>query len=193
MIGFATASQAQITGSAHDFTTSGWAGGEICIVCHTPHNADMTVPDAPLWNHEVTTSTFLVYSSVTLDAGALGQPTGVSKLCLSCHDGSVALDSFGGVTGTTFIVAPDLVGTDLRDDHPISFTYDDTLAGSDGGLHPPSSTNVPALGGTIAAEMLFGSSMECGSCHDVHNADSNPSLLRVTNAGSALCLTCHNK
>jgi hypothetical protein len=108
----------------------------------------------------------------------MGQPSGVSKLCLSCHDGTVAEDSFGGQVGTTFMSGSALVGTDLSNDHPISFTYDDTLAGNDGGLYPPSTTN-SGLGGTIAADMLFGGSMECGSCHDVHNADGNASTSRV--------------
>ena len=192
MIGLAPASQAQITGSLHDFSAQGWSGGEICIVCHTPHNADTTVADAPLWNHEVTVAPFTLYSSLTLDAGPMGQPTGVSKLCLSCHDGTVAEDSFGGLVGTTFMAGPALVGTDLSNDHPISFTYDDALASTDGGLHAPS-TQASGLGGTIDADLLFGGSMECGSCHDVHNADGNPSLLRVANVGSALCLTCHDK
>lgn len=33
--------------------------------------------------------------------------------------------------------------------------------------------------------------IECGSCHDPHSA--NPLFLRVTNQGSKLCLTCHDK
>jgi predicted CXXCH cytochrome family protein len=192
MIGFAAVSQAQITGSLHDFSGLGWSGGEICIVCHTPHNADTTVPDAPLWNHEVTVAVYTLYTSATLDAGPMAQPSGVSKLCLSCHDGTVAEDSFGGAVGTTFVSGSALVGTDLSNDHPISFTYDDTLAGNDGGLFPPSSTGT-ALGGTIDGDLLFAGLMECGSCHDVHNADGNPSLLRIDNAGSTLCLTCHDK
>ncbi len=183
-----------ISGSAHDFSGDVWnTSGELCIVCHTPHNADATVADAPLWNHEVTTATFTVYSGPgTLDA-TVGQPSGVSKLCLSCHDGTVAVDNFGGTTtGTSFVGGADLVGIDLSNDHPISLTYDAALATTDGGLNNPTSTN-SGLGGTITADLLFSNSLECGSCHDVHDTAGNSKLLRLDNAGSALCSTCHNK
>ena len=75
----------------------------------------------------------------------VGQPSGASKLCLSCHDGVTALDSFAGATGTTLIGtigtgAGDLT-TDLSSSHPISFTYDDALATTDGSLHPPTTTS----------------------------------------------------
>ena len=55
--------------------------------CALPiYNAE-NVPDAPLWNHEVTQAVYTTYTSPTLDAGNppgnLDQPGGVSKLCLS--------------------------------------------------------------------------------------------------------------
>ncbi len=183
----------QITGSAHDFSGDAWnTTGQICIVCHTPHNADLTVATAPLWNHEVTAvAAYTLYSSATLDA-TVGQPGNESKLCLSCHDGTVALENFGGTTtGTNFITGSTLVGTDISDDHPISFVYDAALATTDGGLHDPTTTN-SGLGGTISSDMLFASRMECASCHDVHD-NINGMFLRINNAGSALCLTCHDK
>ncbi len=182
-----------ITGSAHDFSSAAWnTSGQICIVCHTTHNADVSISDAPLWNHEMTAATFTVYSSSTLDA-TVGQPDASSKLCLSCHDGTVATDNFGGETaGTNFISGAALVGSDLSNDHPISFTYDATLASNDGGLYDPTTTN-SGLGGTIAEDMLIGNKLQCASCHDVHNSSGNSKLLLVDNSGSALCLTCHNK
>lgn len=187
---------AVITGSAHDFTTETWnTTGEICVVCHTPHNGDTTIPGSPLWNHEITaTAAFGVYASSTLNAGPMGQPDGLSKLCLSCHDGSVALDNFGGTTtGSTFISGNALLGTDLSNDHPISFTYDTALATADGELWDPATATVAQLGGgTIAATMLFSGQMECASCHDVHGTGV-ASLLRFSNANSDLCLTCHDK
>lgn len=182
-----------IVGSAHDFSGQGWNNtGEICIVCHTPHNADASIADAPLWNHEVTGATFTLYSSGTLDA-TMGQPDGSSKLCLSCHDGTVALDNFGGKTnGTNFIGGSDLLGTDLSNDHPVSFTYDAALAGSDGSLEDPTNTN-SGLGGTIDQDMLISGKLQCASCHDVHNGSGVAKLLLKSNGSSALCLTCHIK
>ncbi len=182
-----------IVGSAHDFSNETWnATGEICVVCHTPHHADNSVSDAPLWNHEVTTATFTPYSSGTLDA-TVGQPNGSSKLCLSCHDGTVAVDNFGGRTnGSEFVSGNDLIGTDLTDDHPVSFVYDATLASTDGGLNDPTTTN-SGLGGTIDDDMLIGSQLQCASCHDVHNGSGVGHLLVKSNSNSDLCLTCHAK
>jgi len=189
----AGSTQARITGSAHDFSGQTWnVSGEICLPCHTPHGANISVVDSPLWNHAVTVATFQVYQSSTINATDIGQPSGRSKLCLSCHDGTVALDSYGGRTGTRFISGADLIGTDLRNDHPISFTYNDALAVADRGLFPPS-TKASGLGGTVQANLLFANKMECSSCHDVHNTAGIASLLRKSNAGSALCLTCHDK
>lgn len=182
-----------IVGSAHDFSDDSWnTTGQICLVCHTPHNADVAVNNAPLWNHETTTATFTPYSSSTMDA-TTGQPDASSKLCLSCHDGTVAVDNFGEQTGGThFLTGNTQIGTDLNDDHPISFTYDAALASADDGLYDPATTN-SGMGGTIADDMLIGGQVQCASCHDVHNGSGVDKLLKKSNAASDLCLTCHAK
>ncbi len=182
-----------ITGSAHDFSDDSWnTSGQICLVCHTPHNADVTVTNAPLWNHETTMATFSTYSSASMDA-TTGQPDASSKLCLSCHDGTVAVDNFGNQTGGShFLSGNSNIGTDLSDDHPISFTYDVALSAIDHGLYNPTITN-SGLGGTISGDLLIGNQVQCASCHDVHNGSGVDKLLRKTNDASALCLTCHNK
>ncbi|MCF6270179.1 MAG: cytochrome c3 family protein [Melioribacteraceae bacterium] len=189
-----TAIAQSITSSAHDFSGETWnngGNGEICITCHTPHNADGTVTGSPLWNHEVTSATFTLYNSSTFDA-TIGQPNGASKLCLSCHDGTVAVDNFGGSTGGTVnISAANLLGTDLSNDHPVSFTYNATLATTDGGLYDPTTAS-SGLGGTITDDMLFAGEMQCASCHNAHD-NTLGSFLKKSNATSALCLTCHNK
>jgi len=185
-----------IAGSAHDFSANTWSGGRICVVCHTPHNAPSSL--VPLWNHATTaTTSFTLYSSDTFDgASTIGQPTGVSKACLSCHDGTVAIDSFGGTTGSTTLAPTDEhnLGTDLSNDHPISFTYSATLASTDGGLYDPTTqTSGITTSGTIENDMLVSDKVECSSCHDVHNSTGLDDLLVKSNAASALCLTCHNK
>ena len=198
--GLAINASAQIESSAHDFSGSAWnSSGKICLPCHTPHSSLSTL--VPLWNHASTTNSFTLYTGgADFDATDVGQPSGASLACLSCHDGTVALDSFGGsTTGSVFLAsvkASAVVGTDLSNDHPVSFTYDDTLANTDGSLHTPSDTTPAGLGGTIAEKMLFGVSdnqLECASCHDVHNATGFDGLLRIDNAGSDLCLACHDK
>ncbi|MHC1706613.1 MAG: cytochrome c3 family protein [Bacteroidales bacterium] len=185
-----------IIGSKHDFSTSQWnTSGEICKVCHTPHGG-AAVANAPLWSHPLSTATYTVYSSPTLNAGTpagtLGQPSASTKLCLSCHDNTVAV---GGTTFIQDIGTPQgyaNVGIDLSNDHPVSFTYDAALVALDPGLKPITSPS--GIGsGTIESNMLFGGKMECASCHDVHNGYGYPHLLVKNNNASALCLTCHNK
>jgi len=194
---FANFGFSQITGSAHDFSGAGWnTSGEICIVCHTPHNGTITA-NAPLWNRQLSAvGTYTMYTSPTFDGSSsqvdpIASSSSNSKLCLSCHDGTVALENFGGTTtGTTYITGNSNLGTDLSNDHPISFTYDVALATADGGLFDP--TTQAALGGTIQSEMLFNDQLECASCHDVHD-NAHGFFLRMDNSGSALCLTCHDK
>jgi predicted CXXCH cytochrome family protein len=173
-----------IVGSKHDLKAI--SGGEICIVCHTPHNADITTTDAPLWNHTLTTvSNYTLYASPTLNATTtIAQPTGVSKLCLSCHDGTVAPDAFTGHAGTTTIAVAGNLGTNLKKSHPVSFTYSDAMATADGELALPS---------TLPTGWVNGDKFECSSCHDVHNKTGFPAMLLKDNTASALCLTCHTK
>lgn len=197
-----TAWAGTVAGSAHDFTTQGWSGGEICVSCHTPHNG-ASAQAAQLWNHAVTTANFTMYSSPSLNATSIGQPEGISRLCLSCHDGTVGVDSFGGVTGTTILAGNTAVGSsgNLTDDHPISIRFDSALATADGSLFDPATKNVTvgvtgskSKTGTINDLLLVDGTVQCSSCHDVHNAfTAAQPLLLVSMVGSKLCLTCHNK
>ncbi len=189
-----------IAGSPHDFSTQAWnpynatttMGGQICQPCHTPHNADLTVTEAPLWNHQFTTATYQMYTGFEFGPGGAGYgvtaPDGTSKLCLSCHDGSVALGSFGGQTGTIFMTGGAQLDVDLRNDHPISFVYDSLQAG---GVW--NKTHVYSGTSTIEARLLDDNGkMQCTSCHGVHS-NSRGYFLRMSNQGSALCLACHKK
>jgi predicted CXXCH cytochrome family protein len=182
---------AGIAGSLHDFSGNSWGSTQLCVYCHTPHNAKQTGSPAatiyPLWNHAPTNTSFTVYNSITLKA-TIGQPSGQSKLCLSCHDGSVAIDSYGTRTGSEMMTGKPNLGTDLSDDHPISFTYDAALISLNGALNPLSS----AFGTKTIADYLYDGKVECGTCHEPHNA-TNGKFLRIANTASALCLTCHNK
>ena len=193
---------AQIAGTKHDFSTKSWAPTEnkICGVCHATHNAK-NEPSAPLWNHQSTAvAAYTLYTSPTFSGQGgltITNPSASSKLCLSCHDGTVAIENFGNTTtGTNYIPASSRIGgvtgSDMTKDHPISFQYTDALAAADGGLWAPSTTN-SGLGGTIAQNMLYNNKMECASCHDVHNKYNISHLLRISNTNSQLCLTCHNK
>lgn len=201
-----TATAGTIVNSIHDFSKKGYTGGEICVTCHTPHKADISVLAAPLWNHQITQKVFTPYGSNTFDGtydDVDGQPTGVSKLCLSCHDGTLGIDAFGKFPTNNDPVTGDKAtgADDINNDHPISFAYDANLIGIDKGLHDPDTGNITiglagdkTKSGTITEVLLSGGMLQCSSCHDVHNnyVQGAP-LLKITKIGSALCLTCHDK
>jgi predicted CXXCH cytochrome family protein len=176
---------------------------QICVFCHAPHNAN---PAAPLWNRSLSyqvSGFYTPYSSATLAAtggAAPGQPTGASKLCLSCHDGTVALGSVenkpggggaGIITMTGSLTAAANLGTNLANDHPVSFLYDAALAAKNPELVPPAS--LPA--GKIKPDSS--GQAQCTSCHDPHS-DTYPKFMLsgyqdASGYGSPLCRTCHNK
>jgi predicted CXXCH cytochrome family protein len=199
LLGLSPLSKGQnIRGSSHDFSTQTKYNttGELCIVCHAPHGTDPTA--VPLWNHNTTSQMFSTYIGYKFKGiTSITQPDGASKLCLSCHDGVSAINQFGGMLqGTTPIPLPlttnDQIGTDLTNDHPISFVYNTALATLDGALKDPS-TATTSLGGTIATDMLdINSKIQCPSCHEVHDQTISK-FLKMSNSASALCLTCHNK
>lgn len=161
--------------------------GEICIFCHAPHT---TQAQPPLWNRRMPASAYTPYSSATLKA-KVGQPTGASKLCLSCHDGTIALGDVANRStpipmrqGTQAMPpGPSRIGTDLSSHHPVSFTYDAGLATIQGELKDPM---------TLQNEVRLDPNrqMQCTSCHDPHS-DKYGKFLVKDNSGSALCLDCH--
>lgn len=202
---FAGSAMAQnsVVDTVHNF--QGQGGGtttQVCVYCHTPHQSESPYVDTdPLWNHTLSTvAAYGVYSSTTLNANPvtdLGGGTTVSNLCLSCHDGTVAISSVykaptDGTTGTIpALTSADsaYVGSDLTNDHPVNFTYDAALATADGGLvTPDSATSVDAAGNIP----LFGATVQCASCHDPHDDFYAPFLV-VSNADSNLCTSCHVK
>jgi len=161
---------------------------EVCIFCHTTHSA---TSDGPLWNHQMSTAMYKPYTSSTLKA-TVGQPTGASRLCLSCHDGTVALgmvhSSKGGIamnTGgaATLPAGPSNLGTDLRGDHPVSFVYDTALVAANGNLANPKTF-------PQAVRLDSGGQLQCTACHDPHN-NQYGNFMVMDNTHSALCVTCH--
>ncbi len=180
---------------------------QVCVMCHAPHN---TSTAGPLWNHALSVASYTMYNSPTMNAVVGASPGPVSKLCLSCHDGTVGILDYGGATGGMSLFDAygcndcfGVLGTNLSNDHPIGITYDAALAAADGALANPATTDV-TIGATktktgkIAALLLTAGKVECTSCHDVHNKytvtnTGNRGLIKVTLVGSALCLTCHTK
>ncbi len=180
-----------VTRTRHNLSASGpgelKAGSvtDVCVFCHTPHNAQ---PSRALWNQALPGTAYTLYASATLKA-TLQQPTGSSRLCLSCHDGTVALGSvraglehepvaIGALSGRR------VLGTDLSDDHPISFVYDSALAAARGDVVDPSQVS--------ALPLDAHRQMQCTTCHDPHDATYRK-FLRVDDRYGALCMTCHRK
>jgi len=133
---------------------------------------------------------YRIYRSSTFDA-APGQPTGASKLCLSCHDGTIALGRVLSRTDRIRMVSGDFLpaglsnlGTDLSDDHPISFHYTGGLAAADRQLRSPE---------TLPDEVKLDASgeLQCTACHDAHH-NTYRMFLTVDDAFGALCMTCHD-
>ena len=186
---------AGIVGTKHDLSAFGpgpaRSSGEtrICVFCHTPHNAAAL---SPLWNKNLEPQTYQVYASPTLQAaqklgGTLPQPSGPTKLCLSCHDGTIALGAVlnppGGIpmqgTGTLPASSLSNFGLDLSGHHPVSFRYSDSLPNPNLAPSPPRT-------------LVYGAADEihCITCHDPHD-NRNGRFLAQDNRYSALCVTCH--
>lgn len=212
---------AAVAGSAHDLSITGTGVNgfkstdqtEICIFCHTPHSA-LKNDNIPLWNKTLSAAaTYGSYTSPTFQGGANGitsgateATAGVSNLCLSCHDGTVAFNSLANPSNarptTTFAVGKTLMtgtallgsgATALTNDHPVNFTYDATLATADGSLTAPVGNTVTRAGyGTV---QLYGGMVQCASCHDPHTSQdpSGKAFLRVSMDASKLCQVCHTK
>lgn len=231
--------------------------GEVCVYCHTPHQASSALP-APLWNRTTRATTYTMPASQSRDGGP-AQPGAASLACLSCHDGTVAIDSIINMPGSGRIdraqergqndaflnqswrnpsgadadthAALDrtgclschspgsgrnaqdftraLIGTDLRDDHPVGVPLPAARLGEF--VRPDRSGDRLAFydrnanGRPDPNEVRYydagaGAAVECASCHDPHGVPDGargsrflPKFLRVTTHGGALCLTCHVK
>ncbi|NDP41189.1 MAG: hypothetical protein GZ089_00480 [Aromatoleum sp.] len=185
-----THAQTQIARTKHNLVATG--PGTIrsdepagtCVFCHTPHNA---TPTRGLWNRNLPAVTYRLYESST-SQGQLQQPTGSSRLCLSCHDGVLAMANLrvppkGAPTALGPLTGPTAFGSDLSHGHPVSFVYDSALALKRGDLADP-----VALPSAIRLDDKR--EVQCASCHDPHD-DRQPNFLRMDNRSGALCLSCH--
>lgn len=174
-----------IRSTKHNLSSIGPAGRniyteqttEICVFCHTPHGAGSEATSmlkAPIWNRNLSTARYILYDQVwstsfegyEVNPPKPNAPTGYSRLCLSCHDGTIALSSVvnfpgSGTSSVLFnmlyptgqtpaggagtmpsgsgVITGDtrVIGANLQNDHPISFIYDSALAARDEELVDP--------------------------------------------------------
>lgn len=162
-----------VLGSRHDLSTP--VSPEPCVWCHAADSPSTNRVGA-LWDRSSPTATFDVYSSANTDAVG-GTPSSHSLLCLGCHDGTVSPDEVGHL----------ILGANSGGGHPVSIPYPTTAEARQ--FRPPPD---PQNGWGAENVRLVGGRLECVSCHNVHDPDTPP-FLNVSNAGSALCLTCHAK
>ncbi len=205
-MGMATSAMAaSIVGSDHDLSSLGSGPvtsntTEVCVHCHTPHNAVSTV--VPLWNRTSGPNTnFTPYSSTTLSPSAQAiltnpyTPSPISMACLVCHDGTVANQwspggpSSGPASGVPIVYSGAMgaaanFGTNLADDHPVSVPLAGAFAVKPTGYYNASQDP------TVVR--LFSGDVECASCHNAHDPQYGKFLVK-SNSGSDICLDCHNK
>ena len=190
------AQKSAMLGGPHDVRATGNTG-DACSGCHTPHGAN-TSYKAVLWNRSYvpTAASFTPYDVTTnpdFKGGAvsLGSSSALSLLCMSCHDGTTALNSVinlpsGTVFKTGTVSTAGRLGSDLSNDHPVGFSYDASITGQGAPaklVQTPDPTKVKLFGAAGARRV------ECGSCHDAHTNAAG--FLRSPNTNSALCLACH--
>lgn len=174
---------------------------QICVFCHTPHNANATGGKKFLWNRpEPVAASFTLYTaSKTLNFSKGIQISEISKMCMSCHDGVTAVNALANGSTVAMSTATKLgeiyipfgedaagiganigggdptvgptTGGNLTNDHPISFIYDADLAIADGTLRTP----------------------DAGGASVTYPLGSTP--LPLWNAGTGYkveCVTCHD-
>jgi len=198
---------------------NGYPADEICVFCHTPHGASSA---GYLWNRTTSAaSTYSMYTSSSMTSAInMGTgPTGLTLMCMSCHDGitSIAVGTLINApytelgrsqvildpAGTSFSAIGELyqgptglpptwgpnIGNMVTGDTNADLSDD----------HPVSFTWVPGITGIkdpaawgAAPLKLFNNRMECSTCHDVHD-NTNAPFLRMSNVNSNMCLSCHIK
>lgn len=205
----------------HDFSGSGWLSGdgerhhEMCLPCHSLHGGQSCLENkdeisgatSPVWKKALTSAGFRSCSNHV----AAGGPGAKSMICLGCHDGQTAPDSFGGQyapaeestgTATTMLFNSTAL-------HPVGIVYPATSvrdwfkwgtvtpdgrgnARVQSAAANSAGTPYACLYGTASQAVQY--TVECESCHQVHD-NTNGKFLRMANNDpsnpSALCVTCH--
>jgi predicted CXXCH cytochrome family protein len=114
--------------------------------------------------------------------------SGPSALCMSCHDGTVALGSMlqppnrgrGVDMRDQFVTGRSRFGTNLSNHHPVGFKYSLDNSSPRSGLAKSETLKLPLTDGQV----------HCTSCHDPHSYE-HPPFLRQPSKEGVLCLKCH--
>lgn len=200
---------AVIAGGPHDLSggsavrnTNPSIDGQTCVFCHTPHGGSNSIP---LWNRSSPTgAAYQLYTSTTSDVTATASQiaTSVSGACMSCHDGTIAMDVLANVNGLAFGPAVaftrqstakstysasgagsnnvmtgglPFLGTDLRNDHPVAIVYETARAATPSEFVTQTLTGSKIAVGATNPVPLFGTSTANArvECASCHNAHNN--------------------
>ncbi len=198
----AHAQKAGVASTVHNLSATGpgpvkaESETEVCKFCHIPHNA---VAAEPLWGHVLSRVGTYSVPYVGRNARAPApQPDGSSRLCLACHDGTIALEDVTrlGPAGPRRVGAGQSgLGTDLSGSHPVSMVVPDgdsgdVLGGRDMGLR-----TLGLIRADPDVRLDANGKIQCTSCHDPH-ADLyyRPGLVPhfwVKQTVTEVCLVCH--
>jgi len=165
----------------------------VCIFCHSSHNASA---EGPLWNHQTTPAQFRTYERITMQSRPEA-PNGASKLCLSCHDGTVAVGAVRGMkrsipmtgVGSSGEIPEGRrshLGTDLSGTHPVSVKFDQRSAMMKQSLRWPPVDPQRQVG--VDANGY----VQCTSCHDPHGSRSPKYPFWQKSSFSEVCQVCHD-
>jgi len=213
-----------IKNTPHDvYNMNGDNDIEPCAMCHTPHSGS---GDYPIWNRAAAGVVYDMYRSPSFDMYEGKQPQSPSSLCLVCHNGVystlVNYPGPGSIDNPSYDYEMNpglwaMLGTDLTDDHPVSFTYDPIKDNSqDFNDFPqaipcpttPDRMWIPDNQTSTIRYPLYGANkdqFECATCHAVHDTvsytgkqfvggksvGSQVYFLRNTNERSTMCADCH--
>jgi predicted CXXCH cytochrome family protein len=192
----AGSASAAVVNSKHNmgnYTGQGGAvgAGDVCYFCHAAHN---TGTIAPLWARtNPTNGGYQTFSSGTISVNIAGTVDDFSLACMSCHDGTVAVNQtikgkLGTNAGNVYVaVGNTRIGPDLRNDHPVSLQWPapDATNGLLASVPAPFRTYNTNRGATNLTAALT-----CGSCHAVHDTTFSK-FLRANPAAAGFCALCH--
>lgn len=175
--------EARIRGTAHDFPSRMpdlivLEKVKLCRYCHQAHKPGPKDLPSPVYRVYLSSSLRIIPN----------QPDGSSRQCLFCHDGTKDLTSLwsdfvrGSLTSAP-IKGRVSIGTDLSDDHPVSFKYDRNLI-----LRKPHLVTPESLPPQVKLD--GNGKVQCTSCHDPHQ-DRFGKFLVMGNSFSQLCISCH--
>jgi hypothetical protein len=197
-----------VIATVHNLSSSGpgevraLGESQVCKFCHIPHNP---VAASPLWGQSLSRAQYLT-PSVESGLGAktpAPQPDGSSRLCLSCHDGTVALgDVRGRSQPIPFASGQRLrpgqrgfLGTDLTGSHPISFSVPTTDPNPGVGERDMGLRATQATTSDDEVKLDAAGKMQCTTCHDPHSDQyyqpGKVPRFWVKPTVQEVCITCH--